>query len=89
MAATASRKVLAAFQQSQEFRTFADDEIDNALQARGHFFEPVSAAILGTLAIALVLAARIESIGSDGVKFYEGLPRGLENILRIASSGVG
>jgi hypothetical protein len=90
-----SRKMLAAFLSSErrgpvDLHLFATKGIKAATEAQAHVFDPISAAVIGTLAIGLVLAARVKSVGSGGVTFYRGLPRGLSDIVKsVASSSVG
>lgn len=92
-AAAAARKVLRIFLQEGHLRTFdfatlTKDGIDDVSRARGQVFDPMSVAVIGTLAIALVLAARIKRVNSTGLEFYEGLPAGLEKILKVVSAGL-
>lgn len=92
-AAAAARKVLRIFLQDGHLRTcdfaaLTKDGIDDVSLARGQVFDPMSVAVIGTLAIALVLAARIKRVNSSGAEFYEGLPAGLEKILRVVSAGL-
>jgi hypothetical protein len=72
-AAAAARRVLRIFLEQGRLRTFdfaalTKDGIDEVSLARGHF-DPMSVAVVGTLAIALVLAARIKKVDSSGFAF--------------------
>jgi hypothetical protein len=89
-AAAASRKVLNAFLESSElqatdFPNWAREGIADAVQSHGQVFEPVSVAVAGYLAIALVLASRVKKVKKDRIEFYEGLPKGLERIIKLLS----
>jgi hypothetical protein len=93
-AADLSRKVLEAFldvadPQGPDFRSWVKQGIDIATGARAHFADPISAAIVGTLAIGLVLAARLKSIGPGGVLFYRGLPTNLSKVIQLAQKSFG
>ncbi|MCK1517335.1 hypothetical protein IVB22_33495 [Bradyrhizobium sp. 190] len=92
-AAAAARKVLRTFVEDGHLRTFdfaalTKDGINDISLARGQVVDPMSVAVVGTLAIALVLAARIKRMNASGIEFYEGLPPGLEKILKVVSANV-
>ena len=86
-AGEASKRALEALKDAKEFRGLADEAIEATKVARAHF-DPVSLAIMGTMAIGLVLAARTKSVGKDGWTFYEGLPDGLDKIIRACVSAI-
>jgi hypothetical protein len=91
-AAVISRKILKTFLDVGQFRNadfsrWAREGIKLATEPGAQIFDPVSAGILGTLAIGLVLAARVKKIGST--EFYEGLPPGLEKIIRSVIGSLG
>jgi hypothetical protein len=91
-AANASRKALKVFlerRQSEDLAVAAQKGVDAVLRPHAHVFDPASAAIVGLLAIGLVLAGRVKNINRDGVEFYQGLPPGLEKLLKILSAGLG
>ena len=93
-AADLGRRILEAFLSSSERRgpdlhVWARQGIDAAIEAQAQVLDPISAAVVGTLAIGLVLAARVKSIGPAGVTFYRGLPPGLSKIVKLAASSVG
>jgi hypothetical protein len=71
--------------QGPNYNKWARQGIQEATEARGHVVEPVSAFIVGSLLVGLVLAARIKKIGKDGVEFYPGLPN-LSKLIAAASS---
>jgi hypothetical protein len=71
--------------QGPDFRRWAKKGIDKATQAEAQVFEPATTLML---LIGLVLAARLKSIGPDGVKFYKGLPANLSKVLDAAASSI-
>lgn len=68
--------------QGPDFGKWAKQAITEATLVHAQVFEPATLMLL----IGLVLAARLKSIGPDGVKFYEGLPANLSKVLEVASS---
>lgn len=90
-AANVSRKILRTFLEVGQFgnanvSAWAREGITLAIGAKGQLFEPLSAGIVGTLAIGLVLASRVKKIGS--VEFFQGLPPNLEKVIKSVASSV-
>jgi len=90
------RQMLDAFASSPpskgaDFSKWAKQGIDAAKEAQAQVFDPMSATIVGTVAIGLVLAARLESIsiGKHRITFYKGLPKNLAKVVKVVASSMG
>jgi hypothetical protein len=88
------RQMLDAFASSPpgkgaDFRKWTRQGIDAAKEAHAQVFDPASAAVVGTVVIGLVLAARVQSIGKDRITFYKGLPSNLGKVVKLVASSMG
>lgn len=57
-------------------------ELEDRENIHAQALDPVSLAILGATLVGCILAARVKKIGN--VTFYEGIPKGLADVLKAA-----
>jgi hypothetical protein len=66
-------------------RKWTADAIGKVTQPHGQVVELVLA-IKGVILIGMILAARVKKIDSEGIEFYQGLPKGLSTLLTASRS---
>lgn len=69
-------------------RGWAQSAIQKVTAPQGHVLETVLL-VKGAIMVAMILAARVKKIDSQGVEFYQGMPEGLSKMLSAAGSFFG
>jgi hypothetical protein len=70
----------------QEIRGWTQKAVEKASQVQVQALDPVSLAVGGLILGGLILASRVKKIGSDGIEFYEGIPKELADVLKAGST---
>jgi hypothetical protein len=67
-----------------EVQEWTDSAIQKVNESKAHVLDPLTLGIGGLILIGAILAARVKKIGP--VKFYEGIPDNLADVLKAGAS---